>query len=660
MAGFAVDIGDTGSSYEQGVNMPASAGTVGAVAALQGLGTLFEAFAPDPQETKAPTESSLKREAVGGLTEALKATRGMNPLQQRTAVNAAITQYAGQGYELDSNTAQLVQTVTGINIDYLGANPQQAAIEQNIQKLNENPSYLVLAEQDLRGQGNNAPSQEQITELALQKVQKFEANLLTVANTKVTNEAEFISDTLPKFETLILDLQKQAAAALQIEAANGNVNPETIPKLRANLDLIRSIVTKPAGVSQEVFQQVQDRVDTLDSLLTRIETFDDEVTKNLKADVLNPIMQAVIKQAKVAGETDPLIAYSMLEQPALLAEYLSKNAPSVLEALDAVEPEALVYTDLELGLGDLLESITGVELPDGSVSIPTAEEVTSIIHDPSEIESAMELSAKDRANTIEVNTALNVRGLKPEAMNSPTSRVQFSTGIGKATVAITTSPTLVDNKTMSDLYNAATFSSLSVIKKQDPEIYQLSVERLKNALQAQANVFATEAKGRFETSIFTVTGIGQVELKTDNVSMPRAWTTGKVQEAADRYYDGNIYAMLRDKGSMIPTREKTELRSQSFDVLAVGAKYQEIVRYNEQFKQYANWWSKLGGDASVMENMIVDKQEEGQTDAPQGSPQNPFTIEWDENSTEDEAKFMELPRGSYFVDIDGNIRRKAY
>ncbi len=659
MSRFSVDIGDEGAAYEQGVNRSADAGTVGAVAAVEGLSNLFRTFAPDIQPPKQPTQAEMGREANAQLAEALQATKGMNSLQKKTAVNAAISNYVAQGYEIDTNVSNLVTTTTGIDLEYLNFDPMQAAADEANKKLAENPAALEVARRDL--EANGVPvTQENITQLALQTMQQTEADVLTIANTKVANEAEFIRDVLPKADSLLTNLTKQAAAALQIEASNGNVNPQTVVKLRANLDTIRALITKPAGVPQETFQQVQDRIDTLDNLMTRVENFDQDVLARTKADILEPIMMASMKQAEVIGQTDPLLAQVLLENPEQIAQtYMARKLPSIMENLSVIQPEALVYQDLELELEGILESVTGMVMPEGGITATQLEDTASILHTEAEFSQATDLSADERIASIELNTDLNVRGAKPELLTqSPTARKQFSAGVGKATVNIATSSVLVDDKIMGELYHPDTFASLKALKNIDPELYQLNSERLKNALQSQADKFATEAKGTFASSPFVVTGLGKVDFKTDNVAMPRAYTSGLLQRKADQYYDGNIFTMIRDGGAQLPRAERTELRTQGFDVQAESRRYSKVVKYNEKFKQYANWWKSLGGDPSVMEDMIVDKQETGRTAAPQGSLQNPFVIEWDEDSTEDEKIFSNLPSGTYYIGIDGNVYRK--
>ena len=136
---------------------------------------------------------------------------------------------------------------------------------------------------------------------------------------------------------------------------------------------------------------------------------------------------------------------------------------------------------------------------------------------------------------------------------------------------------------------------------------------MRDAIQAQANIFATTMKGVTEDSLFVVTGLGKVELKTDGVAMPRAWTDGSVQAKADQYYGGNIYRMFKDRGAALSASERTELRGKGFPVLALSIKYDDITRANNQFRTYADYFRKAGGDPSKLEALILTDQENDET-----------------------------------------------
>jgi len=72
---------------------------------------------------------------------------------------------------------------------------------------------------------------------------------------------------------------------------------------------------------------------------------------------------------------------------------------------------------------------------------------------------------------------------------------------------------------------------------------------------------------------------------------------------------GNIYRMFKDRGAALSASERTELRGKGFPVLALSIKYDEITRANNQFKTYADYFRKAGGDPSKLEALILTGQE---------------------------------------------------
>jgi hypothetical protein len=145
MAGFAVDIGDEGAAYEKGVNMPSTASGAAAVAGIAAIGKgVFGVLDSMDAAKRAaqPTEASINREAFASLSSALDGTKGASALQKRNLVNTAIANYNSQGFEIGEAEARMIKQRTGIDVDFLNFDPQQAAINATIEKLGANPAYL--------------------------------------------------------------------------------------------------------------------------------------------------------------------------------------------------------------------------------------------------------------------------------------------------------------------------------------------------------------------------------------------------------------------------------------------------------------------------------------------------------------------------------------
>jgi hypothetical protein len=104
MAGFAVDIGDAGAEYAQGVSAPSA---TSASAAAQGLSTLgrgvfgtMDAYDRAVRAAK-PTEASINRKGFASFISGLDELKGVtDPVAIRANVNSLVGQYEAQGFEI--------------------------------------------------------------------------------------------------------------------------------------------------------------------------------------------------------------------------------------------------------------------------------------------------------------------------------------------------------------------------------------------------------------------------------------------------------------------------------------------------------------------------------------------------------------------------------
>ena len=200
MAGFSIDIGDEGVAYERAVKMPSSSTSAAAVAGTVKIADgIFKVLDQYDKATKAsgPTDSSIKRAAYGKLAQAVNATKGQSPLNVRTAVTSAIVEYTNAGFEIGQAEKDLVTSATGINIDYLGFDPNQAAIDSALESINNNRAYLFGARDKLDATGKPY-TQTELLQTAIQEVQKVESAALYIANSQVTDEADFQRNYMPQ------------------------------------------------------------------------------------------------------------------------------------------------------------------------------------------------------------------------------------------------------------------------------------------------------------------------------------------------------------------------------------------------------------------------------------------------------------------------------
>lgn len=667
MAGFAIDLGDAGSQFEQGVSSPSStataAGAVGLANLSKGLFGAMDSYAKAAGGSDV-TEAELSRKAYGSFVTQLDDLRGVtDPTTLRSRVNSAVSAYESQGYQIGAAEVDAIKRRTGIDISASVVNPAIAAADAANKQLMENPAFLFRAEAKLEAAGKPYTAQDVAT-VAMGDMKASEAAATYLATAKNLDNKAFQDTYIPHADLVLEDIRALALQGLKVEIGDGDVSPESILQLRTKFDIAKAQLTKPANVSEDLWQHVGSQIAELDNLLTRLETYDESMLTLQTAEAMEPISAILLEQAKSLAGSDPILAAALLSDKVDWSTYVSQKWTTVAKTLRETKIEDTVYTDLD---------VFGAE--SAAAAVAEGQEVTTpMIHTPEEVELARERSASDRVGAI--NTALDfkVRLSQPVNMDQPEHRKAFTNGVGQATVNIATSPQLIQKKTMDSLFAPEVFEKMAKLKVLDPDAYQITTLQMQDAIQAQADIFSTTMKGMLEDSMFTVTGLGRVELRTENKVLPKAWTEGKVQAKADQYYGGNIYLMLKDGGRAMSVPERTELRGEGFHVRELGIKYAEITKANNQFKTYAEYFRKAGGDPSRLEAMILDKQEAvsvasdavdtvsgaiTQTELPtQGTQDNPFKFT---GTTDEEGEtfYNSLESGSFFVDpADGKVYQK--
>ncbi len=515
-----------------------------------------------------------------------------DPTRLKAGINSAVSSYESLGFQLGDGEADAVFRRTGVDISSLTFNPAMAAAEAANKQLIENPAYMFLAEQKLSQSGKPFTSQDVAT-IALNDMKASEAAALYITSASNISKMEFQESYMPHANKVLQNIRAIALVGLQAEIAGGDVSPESMVQLRTSFDIAKSQLTRPLNITADEFSPVKSQIDTLDALLGRLETYDKDMLTAKTMDALEPISAALINQAKVLGTTDPILAQALLSDKVDWSSYVAGKWPEILKTLEKTETRDTVYTPL---------NIFGLDEPEVGTAV--------ILHNNEELEIATDRSDKDRLNAINNAFDFKVRLTEPVNLNQPEHRDSFLNGVGQATVNVSTSNKLLSKETMDVLYDNDVFDKLNIVKKLDPEGHTLAVNQLKDALQSQSNIFATTMKGIVESTVFELTGIGEVKLKAEKTTSPSEWAGGLFQAKADKYYGGNIYRMIKDSGRALSTGERTELRGKGWGVEALGRNYSEITRANNQFKTYANYWRRLGGDPSTMESMILTRQED--------------------------------------------------
>lgn len=658
MAGFAIDIGDEGAAYAQGVTMPSATSASVAAEGLSmiGKGVFGVLDSMDAAKRAAqPTESAINREAFAALSKTLDGTKGTSPLQARTLVNQAITEYNNLGFEIGEAEARMIKQRTGIDVDFVNFDPQQAAIDATIEKVQANPAYLYNARITLDKSGKPYTNEDVLAQ-AMSDVQRSEASALYLVNAKNITRQEYHESYVPNANLALENIRSLALAGLAIETEGGNITPENVVQLRSQFDVVKATFTKPPLIETGDWQVIQSQIDTLDQLLTTLEKYDENVLAATKADILEPITKALMLQAKELGQTDPVLAAALLSDKVDWSAYVSGRYPQILETLDSIEAEDTVYTDLfaapQIGEEPIIEG----ELP--------PEPTVDNLHDFEEVEKATDRSDIARRHGVTFAGIERIGVMKPTMMDQPEHRENFLAGVGQATVNISTSPILFKTETMNLVYNDDTYTKLALIRNLDPEKAEIASKRLIDGLQAQFNIAATSLSGSMKASYFKITGLGKIEydlearVDTGQIRMDRE-VLPLVRGFASKHYNGDITAMLADRGRRLDTFERSQVENAGFKFNTAFQDYRKVQKASQSLKYYTDNLRKLGVSTDRIEATMIQPVTPQAQDSIFGTKENPYDIFWSDETDSDEKLYASINAGEWYVDPNGIVRQKG-
>lgn len=665
MAGYAVDIGDKGSEFAQGVSAPSA---TAAGAAAQGLNNLTSGLFGTLNAyeralgSSAPTEASINRQAFSGFINSLDELKGVkDPVTLRANVTSIVGQYESQGFQIGSAEAEAVKRRTGIDLTTMVGDPAQAAFDASMNKLIENPAYMFRAEQKLQEAGQPY-TQQQVVEIAMGDMKASEAAGIYLSTAKAVTRKEYFETYVPHANKTLEDIRGLALSGLRVEIAGGDISPATITQLRTKFDMAKAQLTKPASITTEDWQGVQAQIDTLDNLLTSLESYDERQLAATKAEILEPVTKVLMAQAKELSATDPILAQALLSDKVDWSAYVSGKYPELIKTIDGMEIGDTVYTDIQVF--DFAPTETTIIDDAGNEITTTNLMPVDELHDIDEVTKAEERSNTARKDAIFFATTMRIRPTDPVNMELPEHRDNFLAGVGQASVNISTSPELLSQDTMAQVYAQDVYDKLGIIKRLDPQAHMIATERLKDGLVQQFNIASTTASGALQSSFFTIEGLGTIGYDLDKRTMDGTFrmgleAKGLVEGFAGKHYNGDVTAMVADRGRRLSTFERSQIENSGFKFNVAYQDYRKVQKVSESLKFYTNNLRKLGMDTAAIEAALI-KPVTPTTEEPNlGTKQNPFQIFWSNNTDTDEKLYASLEVGEWYTDPDGNVRQKG-
>lgn len=655
--GFAIDIGNEGAAYEQGVNMPNYSSSAAAVQGLTSLGQgvfgVLDAM-DAAKRAAAPTQSEIDKQAFGALSKGVDNLKGMNALQQRTGLTTLLTSYLNAGNEIGEPEARMIKMKVGLDVDSLRMDPQKAAIQENLDKVLSNPSALYNAREALVKEGKPF-TEEQVVNKAYQTLIQVEAATLYVSNAKAIDKKQYYESFEPMAEVIFDDLINRASYFMDVEIEGGNISPESLSELRGAYEVARANFTKPPSVSDDEYSSIQNRIDAMDRILTAIQKYDQNTLDKMKADRIRVNTLTIMKMAKEIG-LDPVTENALLSDKLDLSVALGAKLPEILKTLSEARVDDITYTDL-----NPVESseVSTVDQKEGQpVPTPTVDN----LHTIEEVEKAEERSDGQRKDAIFFSIIQRISNVTPKSMEQPELRENFFTGIGQATVNISTSPKLFKNETMTQVYNDETYKKIEAAMRLDPDKAKIAKDRLIDGLLAQFNIASTAISGSSQSSFFKLSGLGEVEydlerrVDTGQIRMDKK-VLPLVKGFASKYYNGNVTEMIADRAVRLDTFERTQIENAGFNLRVAFQDYRKIFKNSESLRFYVNNMKKLGVPTEEIESMLIKPVQAGAS-AASGTLQNPWQIIWSDATDADEILFASIGRGEYYTDINGDTRIK--
>ena len=666
MAGFAIDLGSAGSEFAQGVAAPSATETGAAAAGLTNLtNSLFGAVDnfQNIQARNAPTQAEVNNAAFGSFVNSAMELRGItDPAMLAAKANSLAIAYGQQGFDIGEPERDAVLRMTGYDLKAYTIDPVQVAAQQANQKLAENPGYLYLAEQKFIAGGKRNYSNQDIASQAFADMMASEAAATFLVSSQNISQADFITTYVPAANKVLSDIRGLALAGLRIEIGGGDIAPKDIVNLRTKYDVAIANLTKPANITSEQWQAVGSQITTLDTLLTRLETYDAAMLTAQTAEAMEPISQLLVQQAKDLGETDPILARAMLSDKIDWSAYVAGRWPEVLKTLTGMKMEDTVHTSLDVFGFEAADKLERTDLLNNMKIDGAGTTNTMLLNTQEMFDIAKARTPVERRDAINNALDFKVRLNAPLDVNLPEHRDNFLNGIGQATLNVATANQLLAPETFDSLFSQDVMTKLSIIKANDPERHATAVAQMKDAVMAQANIHNTTATGALADSYFALNALGEIEYDLDKKFLDgqvrNMEVVPLVENAARTYYNNDIAAMIRDRGRRINSMERSAIESAGFKFVNAMSELNTVRLYADAQKKYVSLLKKLGVDTTNMEAMLIKPVNTNTPNTPDGSTAALAFTMMATNPEDAKIEFNNYPIGAWVINPANGVAQK--
>jgi protein-disulfide isomerase-like protein with CxxC motif len=690
MPNFAVDIGDAGVAVERNIAAaPSSLGVVG-----QGLSNLasnmFGVYDAGVRAAKAaePTQTELDRSVMASFYDALEAGRGGSTAERNAAASNGIAILQRSGLGLGQNETDAIRRTLGIDINII--DPMQAAANSALVELNNNPAYILKAEQDLTrafAAEGRTPTQEEIVGYAFNLLAEDKANTLTISNGQNQSRAEWISTGQPAAERLITSLTDQALIGLKIEASGGNVSVDSIMQLEAGYAQLKAVLARPANVTAEDYASTQAQLSALEELITTVKSYDATQLDLQGAEMLEAISGMLLAQAKETGDATSAITAIALLSPEGRTQFFTSQAANIWTTLSRSNPEILAAI-ADTSTGSTTDTIDLTEFNSlMSGKKPVSDLPNTTANSSEVIDKVSGLSVEDQADLVQINNAMVVGAVSTAGLNDPQAREAFVSKAQEINASFATSTELFDPLTLEGVYTPDYFSKLNALKALGDPSYEVLYAQTKEAIMKQWAVFSQTYANTLAAGVFNFDAAGNLLLEEEN-NMLSSQEVGFINRAAGQYYNGSILSMFSDMGRRLSNEEPRTYQL----VIKLRPQFDAVYGYVNGAKSYRRLARRAGLTDNTMENILKAVRQRTTTRQPvtmenlqqQGAetfsgagttiPAQPVDAEaataeisqylrntiidpdWSANP---EEVYNAIPSGTRYRDPSGNIRTKG-
>jgi hypothetical protein len=132
-----------------------------------------------------------------------------------------------------------------------------------------------------------------------------------------------------------------------------------------------------------------------------------------------------------------------------------------------------------------------------------------------------------------------------------------------------------------------------------------------------------------------------------------------VQTSASKYYNGDVTAMLADRGRRLTTFDRSQIENAGFKFNTAFQDYRKVQKNAKSLQFYVTQMKKLGVDTASIEQVLLRPVDAAEPVGDLGTRTNPFQIFWSDDTDTDEKLFAGLDDGVYFTGPDGQVYVKG-